>query len=83
VEITNSHIAYFTKDGNKTFEADPTSFFGSSSQLVDPMVTYDPSSGRFFFCGIQPDNVVFVAASVSSDPNYGWCTYSDQARGQY
>jgi hypothetical protein len=27
VEITNSHIAYFTKDGTKTFEADPTSFF--------------------------------------------------------
>ena len=76
VEITNSHIAYFTKDGTKTFEADPSSFFGSASQLVDPVVTYDPLSGRFFFAEFNRDNVVFVAASVSSDPNDGWCTYT-------
>jgi hypothetical protein len=76
VETTNSHIAYFTKDGTKTFEADPTSFFGSPSQLVDPVVTYDQLSGRFFFAEFNRNNVVFVAASISSDPNDGWCTYS-------
>ncbi len=76
VQITNSHIAYFTKDGAKTFEADPTSFFGSASQLVDPTITYDPLSGRFFFAEFNRDNVVFAAASISSDPNDGWCVYS-------
>ncbi len=68
-------IAYFTKDGTKTFEADPTSFFGSASQLVDPSVTYDPISGRYFFAEFNRDNVVFVA-SVSSDSNDGWYTYT-------
>ena len=75
VQVTNAHIAYYTKDGQKVFEADPTTLFGSPNQLVDPDVQFDPGSNRFFFAAFNRTNQLYFAASVSDNPRDGWCTY--------
>ena len=77
VEMTNGHVAYFTKDGAKVFEKDLSSFVGSGTTVFNPSATYDPLSGRFFFSvSRQSDNTLFFGASRSGDPRDGWCMYS-------
>jgi len=86
VAITNGAIAFFDKDGTKTFQdeiEDSFGFWGSTGAtgfVFDPEVIYDPGSGRFFAMaaeGFAPGNrsYVLIAVSDDSDPNGSWFKY--------
>jgi hypothetical protein len=88
VVMTNGAIAFFTKDGNLTFQdeiEDSFGFWGSvgaSGFVFDPEVLYDPLSGRFFAMASEayapPDGLrsfVLVAVSDDSNPNGTWYKY--------
>ncbi len=82
VVITNEAIAFFTKDGNLTFQeelAGPTGFWASvdADDLVfDPEVLYDETSGRFFAIASEGNGpYIILAVSDDSDPNGLWHQY--------
>jgi hypothetical protein len=86
VVMTNGAIAFFTKDGNLTFQdeiEDSFGFWGSvgaTDFVFDPEVLYDELSGRFFAMAAEayaPGNksYVLVAVSDDSDPNGTWYKY--------
>ncbi len=88
VVMTNGAIAFFTKDGNQTFQdeiEDSYGFWGSvgaSGFVFDPEVLYDELSGRFFAMAAEAyappgssHSYVLVAVSDDSDPNGTWYKY--------
>ncbi|MEE9130176.1 MAG: hypothetical protein V3T84_09170 [Phycisphaerales bacterium] len=84
VLMTNGAIAFFTKDGNLTFQdeiEDSFGFWGSvgAGDLVfDPEVIYDEISGRFFAVAADTNGAFayfLVAVSDDSDPNGLWHKY--------
>jgi len=92
VVITNGAIAFFEKDGTKTFQdeiEDSFGFWGSvgaTGFVFDPEVLYDELSGRFFAMaaeGYAPGNksYVLVAVSDDSDPNGEWYKYRFDTSG--
>ena len=88
VVMTNGAIAFFTKDGNQTFQdeiEDSYGFWGSvgaSGFVFDPEVLYDETSGRFFAMAAEAyappgstRSYVLVAVSDDSNPNGTWYKY--------
>jgi hypothetical protein len=88
VVMTNGAIAFFEKDGTKTFQdeiEDSYGFWGSvgaTGFVFDPEVLYDELSGRFFAMaaeGYAPPSetrsYVLIAVSDDSDPNGTWYKY--------
>lgn len=86
VLMTNGAIAFFNKDGTKTFQGlieGSNGFWGSlgtTNFVFDPECLYDPLSGRFFAMaaeGNEPGNRshVLIAVSDDSDPNGTWYKY--------
>jgi hypothetical protein len=88
VVMTNGAIAFFTKDGNQTFQdeiEDSYGFWGSvgaSGFVFDPEILYDELSGRFFAMAAEAyappgssRSYVLVAVSDDSDPNGTWHKY--------
>lgn len=86
VIMTNGAIAFFNKDGTKTFQSlieGSNGFWGSlgaTNFVFDPECLYDPLSGRFFVMaaeGNEPGNRshVLMAVSDDSDPNGTWYKY--------
>lgn len=85
VVTTNGAIAFFTKDGVKTFQAPiegAGGFWGSlgaTNFVFDPEVLYDPTSGRFFAIASEwiqgVSSFILVAVSDDSDPNGTWYKY--------
>ncbi|MCW5775448.1 MAG: hypothetical protein KIS87_03245 [Phycisphaeraceae bacterium] len=92
VVMTNGAIAFFTKNGTKTFQdeiEDSFGFWGSvgaTGFVFDPEVLYDELSGRFFAMaaeGYAPGNrsYVLIAVSDDSDPNGTWYKYRLETTG--
>ncbi len=86
VVMTNGAIAFFLKDGTKTFQdeiEDSFGFWGSvgaTGFVFDPEVLYDELSGRFFAMAAEayaPGNrsYVLIAVSDDSNPNGTWYKY--------
>ncbi|MDY7107478.1 MAG: hypothetical protein SYC29_02470 [Planctomycetota bacterium] len=86
VVMTNGAIAFFTKDGNLTFQdeiEDSFGFWGSvgaTGFVFDPEVLFDELSGRFFAMAAEAyapgdRSYVLVAVSDDSDPNGTWYKY--------
>ena len=92
VAMTNGAIAFFNKDGTKTFQEaieDSFGFWGSvgaTGFVFDPEVIYDKTSGRFFAMaaeGFAPGtrSYCLVAVSDDSDPNGTWYKYRFETTG--
>lgn len=86
VLMTNGAIAFYTKDGNLTFQdeiEDSSGFWGSVGAtffVFDPEVIYDELSGRFFAMAAEanaPGNKSYALVAVSDDsnPNGSWHKY--------
>ena len=82
VAMTNLHIVFYTKGGDSVGGASLSSFFtpgGSTPNVFDPRVVYDPGSGRFYaIClavGSSPASEWELAISKTSDPTTGWWVY--------
>lgn len=83
VAMTNGAIAFFDKDGTKTFQDEIENTFGFWGALgpgnfvFDPEVIYDPHSGRFFAMACERTNGSFFLLAVSDDsnPNGNWHKY--------
>jgi hypothetical protein len=94
VAMTNGAIAFFNKDGTKTFQdeiEDSYGFWGSvgaTGFVFDPEVLYDELSGRFFAMAAEAyappgssKSYVLVAVSDDSDPNGNWYKYRFDTTG--
>lgn len=85
VLITNGAIAFFTKDGTKTFEDEIEDAFGfwggvgATGFVFDPETIYDPHSGRHMAMACERSNtgrsLFLLAVSDDSDPNGTWHKY--------
>ncbi len=88
IGIVNGQIAFFDKQGNKTFQQPiegAAGFWGSvgaTDFIFDPEVLYDELSGRFFAMAAEanaPPNqtrsYVLVAVSDDADPHGTWYKY--------
>ncbi len=83
VAITNGAIAFFDKDGTKTFqdEIEGSSGFwgaqGAGGFVFDPEVLYDPHTDRFMAMACERNGPPFFLFAVSddSDPNGSWHKY--------
>jgi hypothetical protein len=88
VVMTNGAIAFFDKDGTKTFQDEIENSYGfwgsvgATGFVFDPEVLYDGLSGRFFAMAAeayappnQTKSYVLVAVSDDSDPNGTWYKY--------
>lgn len=84
VQVVNSDLAFFTKDGSKIFQQGQASFFSgltSSDFIFDAKTMYDPFSGRFFIVTLNLDfgaavSRLLLAVSDDSDPNGVWRRYA-------
>jgi hypothetical protein len=87
VVMTNGEIAFYTKDGTRTFvdEIEGSSGFwgsvGASGFVFDPEVLYDPLSERFFVMAADRNSATsksyaLVGVSDDSDPNGTWHKYA-------
>ncbi|MCL4740768.1 MAG: dockerin type I repeat-containing protein [Phycisphaerales bacterium] len=92
VVMTNGAIAFFQKDGTKTFQdeiEDSFGFWGSvgaTGFVFDPEVLYDELTGRFFAMAAEayaPGNrsYVLIAVSDDSNPNGTWYKYRLETTG--
>lgn len=90
--MTNGAIAFFQKDGTKTFQdeiEDSFGFWGSvgaTGFVFDPEVLYDELTGRFFAMAAEayaPGNrsYVLIAVSDDSNPNGTWYKYRLETTG--
>ncbi|HZW08627.1 MAG TPA: GC-type dockerin domain-anchored protein [Phycisphaerales bacterium] len=86
VVMTNGAIAFFTKDGAKTFQDEIEDSFGfwgpvgATGFVFDPEVVYDHTTGRFFAMAAEAfapggKSYCLVAVSDDSDPNGSWFRY--------
>ncbi len=86
VLMTNGAIAFFTKDGNLTFQDEIENTFGfwgsvgATGFVFDPEVVYDELSGRFFAMAAEAfapgsQSFVLIAVSDDSNPNGSWHKY--------
>ncbi|MCB9889012.1 MAG: hypothetical protein H6836_05500 [Planctomycetes bacterium] len=84
VVMTNGAIAFFKKDGTKTFQQDISNtagFWGSvgaGSFVFDPEVIWDPYARRFFAMACERTSgrsYFVVAVSDDWDPNGSWHKY--------
>ncbi len=86
VVIVNGQIAFFTREGNVTFQDQiegAGGFWGSvgaSNFVFDPEVLYDELSGRFFAMAAEAfapgvQSYALVAVSDDSNPNGAWHRY--------
>jgi len=92
VAMTNGAIAFFEKDGTKTFEDEIEDSFGfwgevgATGFVFDPEVMYDHTSGRFFAMAAEAfapgsRSYCLVAVSDDSDPNGSWHKYRLETSG--
>ncbi|MCW5935961.1 MAG: hypothetical protein KIT11_01470 [Fimbriimonadaceae bacterium] len=92
VAVVNDGIAFFNKDGTKTYEANmrfTNGFWGQLSAIdnfiYDPEAFYDYSTGRFWVMATQGTGSrawVLVAVSDDSDPNGTWYKYQFETSSQ-
>jgi hypothetical protein len=88
VVMTNGAIAFFTEDGQKTFEDEIEDDYGFWGELgttyfvFDPEVIYDPHSDRFIAMANERtsisgngDSYFLLAVSDDSNPNGTWYKY--------
>jgi hypothetical protein len=88
VAMTNGAIAFFNKDGTKTFQDEIENSYGfwgsvgATGFVFDPEVLYDELSGRFFAMAAEAyappgssKSYVLIAVSATSDPNGAWYKY--------
>ena len=87
VEVVNSAIAFYTKDGTATFTQRLNSRGGvpgffeeldAEDFVFDPKVMYDPTINRFFVVALEligPDSFINIAISDDDDPNGVWFRY--------
>ena len=87
VEVVNSAIAIYTKDGTATFTQRLNSrpgqpgFFqelAAEDFVFDPKVMYDPTIERFFIVALEligADSFINIAISDDEDPNGIWFRY--------
>lgn len=86
VLMTNGAIAFYTKDGNLTFQDEIENSFGfwgsvgATGFVFDPEVIYDELSGRFFAMAAEAfapgsKSYALVAVSDDSNPNGSWHKY--------
>lgn len=85
VNVVNVAIAFFKKDGTKTFQQvlDGTGFFqgvATAGFVFDPKCFYDPVSKRFFVVALELDQTalisgLLIAVSDDSDPTGTWNRY--------
>lgn len=84
VVMTNGAIAFFNKDGTRTFfdEIENTFGFwgslGAENFVFDPEAIYDPHSGRFMAMAAErasTGSYFLLAVSDDSDPNGVWYKY--------
>ncbi len=87
VEVVNSAIAIYTKDGTATFtqrlnsrNGDPGFFAELNAQdfVFDPKVMYDHTANRFFIVALEligTDSFINLAVSDDDDPNGIWFRY--------
>ncbi|MEO0423789.1 MAG: hypothetical protein AAF184_15735 [Pseudomonadota bacterium] len=86
VVIVNGEIAFYTKDGTRTFVdgiEGAAGFWGSvgaSDFIFDPEALYDATSGRFIVMAAEAfapgaRSYVLVAVSDDDDPNGDWFRY--------
>lgn len=92
VAMTNGAIAFFTKDGTRTFQdeiEDNFGFWGSvgaTGFVFDPEAVYDTTSGRFIAMAAEAfapgsRSYVLIAISDDSDPNGTWYKYRFETTG--
>lgn len=84
VAMTNGAIAFFTKDGTRTFQDEiegTQGFWGGLNPggfVFDPEALYDPFSGRFMAMACERTggrSYFLFAVSDDSDPNGTWFKY--------
>jgi hypothetical protein len=87
VLVVNDGIAFFDKNGNRTFVANQRftdGFWGALAApdnfIYDPECFYDHLTGRFWVMATQgaqtgPDSAALVAVSDDSNPNGTWYKY--------
>lgn len=85
VQVVNTEIAFYLKDGTQQFAAFSTSFFSGVQQTTghfDPKVMYDRIADRFVIVFLEQQgapmrisNFLF-AVSDNSNPNGTWHTYA-------
>jgi len=84
VAMTNGAIAFFTKDGTRTFQDEiegTQGFWGGLNPggfVFDPEALYDPFSGRFMAMACERTggrSYFLFAVSDDSDPNGSWFKY--------
>lgn len=92
VLMTNGAIAFFEKDGTKTFQDEIEDSFGfwgdlgTTGFVFDPEVIFDAGSGRFFAMAAEAfapggRSYCLVAVSDDSDPNGTWYKYRFETTG--
>ncbi|MBA3725863.1 MAG: hypothetical protein H0W86_05285 [Armatimonadetes bacterium] len=88
VAVVNSSLAFFNKDGTRTFMQTSQTFFsglGAGFFLFDPKCFYDRVHNRFVIVYLEQDDSpqvskVLVAVSDDSDPAGTWHKYRLEAK---
>ena len=88
VAMTNGAIAFFDKDGTKTFQDEIENSYGfwgslgATGFVFDPEVIYDPFAGRFMAMACERtissgsgDSYFLLAVSDDANPNGSWHKY--------
>lgn len=88
VSTVNSNIAFYERNGFKTFSVPSTAFFGgldAGDFQFDPKVIYSRTQNRFVIIFLEQDDgsktsKLLIAASASSNPNGTWFRYRLEAK---
>ncbi len=83
LEVVNSSLAWFDKDGNEQFQQPFATFFAGqnpSSFIFDPKAFYDPGSNRYFVVALDVnfetrESHYLLGVSDDGDPNGDWYQY--------
>ena len=78
VEMTNTMVGAYGRDGSRLAMFPMTSILGNSSDdLTDPQVAWDPQSGRWLAAAMDlTTDSTDVSVSIGADPRGGWWAYS-------
>lgn len=85
VGVVNSSIAFFTKNGTRTFLQPSTTFFnglGAGNFQFDPKVFFDRLNNRYVIVFLELTGEVsklLMAVSDDADPNGNWFRYRVEA----